>query len=96
MKISSDHVGRILGAELRAKERTQAVDAAASRPDKVNLSRRAEDMKAVQRALDSTPEVREDKVAQLRQQIEEGSYRVDSEELAANIPLSAIIPDLSR
>ncbi len=39
MKISSEHVGRILGAELRSKDATGKADKAASRPDQVTLSR---------------------------------------------------------
>ena len=67
MKISSDHVGRILGAELRAKQAARAAGSSpANGPDRVNLSRRAADLQVAQRALEAAPEGREQEVAVLR------------------------------
>ncbi len=85
MKISSEHVGRILGAELRSKDATGKADKAAARPDQVTLSARASDLQTARRALDNASDVRQDKVADLRQQIEQGTYHVDSKELAGDV-----------
>ncbi len=85
MKIASDQVGRILATELRAKEAAKATHTSGVRADKVSLSARAADLQAAQRALASAPEVRADKVAELRRQIEQGEYHVDSQDLAADL-----------
>jgi flagellar biosynthesis anti-sigma factor FlgM len=91
MKISGDHVGRILGAELRAKDIARATERGAVRTDKVSFSQRAADVQAARRALESVPEVRDAKVAELRKQIEQGSYHVDSKSLAVELLREAIL-----
>ncbi len=45
---------------------------------KVNLSERAQDMKKVRAAMDSTPDVDEAKVAKFKSLINSGNYKVDS------------------
>lgn len=91
MKISSDQVGRILGAELRANKVERPAGPTPGRADLVSLSRRAEDFRIARQALENSPEVREEKVAALRLQVERGEYRVESEELAA-----ALLQELAR
>lgn len=85
MKISGDHVGRIMGVELRGKGRLRRVETAASQPDKVSLSRRADGLRVAQNALESSPEVNLAKVESLRRQVEQGSYKVDSDALAEDL-----------
>jgi negative regulator of flagellin synthesis FlgM len=84
MKISGEQVGRILGVELRGKDKARS-EKSAGRADSVSLSQKAADLQAAQRALESTPEVREAKVAELRKQIQDGSYRVESDDLAGDL-----------
>lgn len=81
MKISCDQVGRIMATELRAMSRTRR-SAPAGGSDQVDLSQKAADIQAAHRALDAAPPVREDKVAALRAQIEQGTYHVPSRDLA--------------
>ena len=50
--------------------------------EKVNLSTTAKDVQALQNAISNLPDVREDKVQALRDQIEKGSYKVDAEKVA--------------
>jgi len=95
MKISSDHVGRIMGAELRGKERLRK-PGGTSQPDKVSLSRSAADLRVAQRALESSSDVNLDKVNELRQQIEQGTYRVDSDKLAEDLLRESIIQKRQR
>jgi flagellar biosynthesis anti-sigma factor FlgM len=90
MKISGEQVGRILGVELRGKDKARG-EKPAGRGDSVSLSRKAADLQAAQRALESTPEVRESKVAELRQQIEDGSYHVESRDLAVDLLRSGAV-----
>ncbi len=95
MKISGEHVGRILGVELRGKDKLRG-ERPAGRGDSVSLSQKAADLQAAQRALESTPEVREATVADLRQQIEDGSYHVESRDLATDLLRSGAVGDPLR
>jgi negative regulator of flagellin synthesis FlgM len=49
---------------------------------KVKLSERAQDMKKIRAAVDSTPDVNEDKVAKFKSLINSGAYKVDSKAVA--------------
>ncbi|MGD9498086.1 MAG: flagellar biosynthesis anti-sigma factor FlgM [Armatimonadota bacterium] len=53
--------------------------------DQLALSRRAEEVRAARAALAAVPQVRAERVAQLRAQIESGTYRVDPDLLAERI-----------
>ena len=54
----------------------------ARRTDKVEVSERARDLQQAKKALDETPDVREAKVADLRQRIADGRYNVRGEQIA--------------
>lgn len=51
--------------------------------DEVVLSERAQLLRKVREALSAAPEVREDRVAELRAQIQKGTYQVPEDELIA-------------
>lgn len=53
--------------------------------DQLELSRRAEEIRAARAALADTPEVRAQRVAQLKAQVAAGTYRVDPEKVAERI-----------
>lgn len=53
--------------------------------DSVSLSDRAQELKAALKAVQSAPDVREGKVADLRRRIAEGTYQVPSDVLAQDI-----------
>ncbi len=53
--------------------------------DLFDVSKEGKDFQSVMRALTKTPDVREDKVALIKERLENGSYRVSSEELASAI-----------
>ncbi len=50
----------------------------------------------VKDAIRNEPDVRADKVAQLREQLRKGDYTVNSDELAANMINSSLREDLER
>ena len=50
--------------------------------DKVALSPEAKQMQEARKILDSLPDIREEKVTEIRAQIENGTYSVDSEKIA--------------
>lgn len=55
---------------------------ASSGGDSVNLSDRAKALKQAEQQLANQPEVDDAKVAQIRQALEDGTYKVDAKQLA--------------
>ena len=53
-------------------------------------------MTKVKDAIRNEPDVRADKVAQVREQLRKGDYTVDTDELAANMINSSLHEDLER
>ncbi len=53
--------------------------------DRVEFSARSREMQKIYEVLQATPDVRAEKVAELKRQIETGQYEVDSEALAEKI-----------
>ena len=87
MKISEHHsVAKMLGLHTN---RTAKVSADGIPPgksnDRVSLSPQARELKEAQRLLADMPDVREDKVREIKQRIEEGHYRIESETIAAQM-----------
>ncbi|MGD2098914.1 MAG: flagellar biosynthesis anti-sigma factor FlgM [Desulfobacterales bacterium] len=78
------------------------VDAAAgqqeqqqTKADTVALSSAAKDIQEAQRRLEAIPDVREDKVAQLKEQIENGTYEIEEEKIADKMLKDALLNDLT-
>lgn len=90
MKISNTYVHQVLAAYLQKveggkPERAGASQAEKVKPDSVALSKEAGEVQIARRALAKVPEVREDKIAELRKRIESGEYKVDARKLAEAI-----------
>lgn len=90
MKIESNgnEIQRI--EQVRAVRPAQATNAtqAAGRvggTDQAQFSTRGVDLAKARAALSSVPEVREDRVASLRSQVQAGTYQVPAEALAAKL-----------
>ncbi|MBT1443074.1 flagellar biosynthesis anti-sigma factor FlgM [Shewanella sp. JM162201] len=58
---------------------------APQKADSVMITSQAQQLQSVQSKLSSLPEVDQKKVAEIKQAIAEGRYKVDPEKLAANI-----------
>ncbi len=78
------------------------VDAAAEQPEKqqnkadtVALSNAAKNIQEAQKQLEAIPDVREDKVAQLKEQIENGTYEMDAEKIADKMLKDSLFNDLT-
>lgn len=69
------------------KSRSEAQPAAetVSKADTVEISARARELARAQKAVEAAPDVRADKVAELKKQIDEGTYDVPAEALAAKL-----------
>jgi negative regulator of flagellin synthesis FlgM len=61
--------------------------------DNVELSQSARDLQSAQKALQDLPDIREDKVAALKQQIENGAYDIRTDKIAANMLKESLIND---
>ena len=53
--------------------------------DKMDISNQGKKMRQIKEKLDELPDVREDRIAELKEKIEQGEYKVDSEQLARKI-----------
>ena len=63
----------------------QVKTASPTTTDTVKLSSQAQSLSSLQETLGNLPEVDEARVEQIRQQIADGSYRVDAEKIATAI-----------
>ncbi len=61
------------------------VEGKTSSGDRVEFSARSKEMQKIYEILQASPDVRSEKVADLKRRIEEGRYRVDSEGVAEKI-----------
>ena len=78
------------------------VDATSEQPEKqetksdtVVLSDTAKKIQETQTQLKAIPDVREDKVAQLKEQIENGTYEIDEEKIADKMLKDLLLNDLT-
>jgi negative regulator of flagellin synthesis FlgM len=53
--------------------------------DTVELSDEAKALQRLEKAVKDVPEVREDKVAEIRKQLAQGTYKVDGQKIAFNM-----------
>jgi len=85
--IGRSNVGRVTGQEVEGAGplRDVASTRATGGPDQLALSSRAEEIKAARAALAQAPEVRAERVAELKAQVESGTYRVDPDKVAERI-----------
>lgn len=81
-----DNNGSINGVQrIRPKHFHGLDDAAALGRDSVEVSTRAADMAAAMDALAHTPEVREERVAELRAQLKQGTFDPAPDQLAEKL-----------
>ncbi len=85
MIISSQQIQSIIKAYgVSGKRKTVAEEYAktVSRSDSLELSSKAREFTVARQAIAGLPEVREEKVAQIKQALTNGTYRVDSRDVA--------------
>lgn len=59
--------------------------------DKINLSTKSEDMRLAKNVITALPDIREEKVQELKAQIEKGTYKVNSAAIAEKMVQESII-----
>ena len=74
-------------AEQQEQQKTKA--------DTVAISNAAKNIQEAQKQLEAVPDVREDKVAQLKKQIENGTYEIDEEKIADKMLKDELLKDLT-
>ncbi len=67
----------------------------ASPEEKVNLSATARDIQKLKNAVDQLPDVRTEKVQDLQKQIEQGTYKVDSDKIAEKMAGESLLDILA-
>ena len=63
------------------------------RSDRVEFSQTARDVKDAREQLESIPDVREEKVNEIRGQIEDGTYKIDGKKIAHNMIRESLIDE---
>jgi negative regulator of flagellin synthesis FlgM len=86
---------RIGSEEAASKEQQQAQESqAAPRGEKVEISSRAREIQRLESALNEMPDVRAEKVEEIKNLIAEGNYETDTGKLADKIIEALILGDL--
>lgn len=80
--------------EGQAPEQSRAINNS-SPEEKVNLSTTAKDVQALSKAISELPDVREDKVQELKDRIGKGAYKVDAEKIAEKMVGESILDTLA-
>jgi negative regulator of flagellin synthesis FlgM len=75
-------------------ERTQAVGGGHSDSDRLELSVRSREISHLEELIQSIPDVREDRVDQVRSQIERGTYNIKAEKIAEKIIGGSLIDEV--
>ena len=67
------------------------VNAAVQPEEKVDLSTKAKDIQQAKNALNSLPDIREEKVQEIKAQVEKGTYNVNAEKIADKMVKESIV-----
>ena len=80
-RVAQKPVGEVSRTEVNGTRPTQSV----AQGDQVVLSQRASEVQRARAALASVPEVRAQRVADLKKQLQAGTFRVDADKVADKI-----------
>lgn len=79
----------------RAAATSEQPEKQQTKADTVVLSDTAKAVQEAQTQLESIPDVREDKVAELKEQIDNGTYEIDAEKIADKMLRDSLLNDLT-
>ncbi|NIM06526.1 MAG: flagellar biosynthesis anti-sigma factor FlgM [Armatimonadetes bacterium] len=96
MHISTEQIGRILESHFNKIERASAnkPPAPGLKSDQATFSAKAEEIDLAMRVIARLPDVRADRVAELRSQIAKGTFRISSDTIAEKILAEARLTKL--
>lgn len=66
-------------------DKTEKTSGVASKKDVVSISNQAKDFQAIMKAVKDVPDIRTDKVNELKDKYESGSYNVDGKDIAQKL-----------
>ena len=96
-KISSIKIGAYVN-NVRENKKTggspQHDSKAVLKGDKVELSQTAIEVKNARAQLDSIPDIREEKVSEIKNQIDHGTYKIDGKKVAFNMLRESLIDEI--
>jgi negative regulator of flagellin synthesis FlgM len=72
-------------------ESNPKVDGSAAPEEKVNLSTKARDIQQLKDAVSQLPDVREDKVRELKDQVDRGAYDVNGQKIAEKMVSESLL-----
>ena len=78
----------------KAEEAPEKAEKKVAKTDTVELSQTAKELQEARKQLDAIPDVRMDKVEELKDQIEKGTYEGDSEEIAKKMLQESLFNDI--
>jgi len=86
MKIQSNpNIQKIMKAYGKTPPKAKKAEGMKFEEDKIEISTQAKEIQVAMKALKDLPEVREDKVNEIRAQIKDGSYKPSSEDVAEKL-----------
>jgi negative regulator of flagellin synthesis FlgM len=101
MKITGDHPFVSLEAYIKNAKDKRKVDFTTKqtskeviKEEKIVLSPKARMIQEAKKLLSSVPDVREEKVAQLKKQIKNGSYHIEGKKIAVRMIKESILNEL--
>jgi negative regulator of flagellin synthesis FlgM len=65
-----------------------------TKEDKVVLSPKAKEVQEATKMIKELPDIREEKVAKLKEQVDQGTYRIDGKKIAFKILKESILDEL--
>ena len=77
--------------ELKNNETDKQIGVTPMATERVNLSSKAKHIQQIKQILDQTPDIREEKIVDLKNQIEKGSYNINSEKIAEKMVGESLI-----
>lgn len=97
MRISDKQVNQVLKAyadQVRRHQENKAAQQVDDKGHEIKLSAASQEFMATMQALKNTPEVDEERVQALRQQIEAGTYQLDSQQIARKMLSRSLVDRL--
>lgn len=102
MKITGENPLIKLGAYSKNVQDKNKLDASKKqesqgvlKDDEVTLSPRAKEIQSTKKLLDSVADIREEKVKEIKKQIENGTYQVDEKKIAAEMIKESLLNEQS-
>jgi negative regulator of flagellin synthesis FlgM len=78
-----------------ARKRSDYPDQAVNRTDSLVLSSRAQELQFVKEQVLKSPEVRAERISELKKQIQEGVYQVPSQDIALKIISRSLVDEIA-